>query len=334
MGDIESEIESYQPKQLPTLNDAIVALQSQQRVETNYAILYGLSDLNTEQLKQLEPTWNALPVFYRRGLLQHLLEVGESNFELNYRDLALFALRDVDAEVRSVAIELFWDDKTLDVMHELVRLLEWDETAEVRAAAAKALGAFILHGELGNLPEHATEHAQDLLITTFNDVDEDESVRRHALEAIANCGHESVPAMIREAYDSHDNELVLGAIYAMGRTCDARWAEIIIRELRSDKPEVLYEAARAAGELELDEAVPVLGRLAIHPDRELQEIAIWSLGEVGGRESLRILNALAEDAEDSEDDALIESIEDAIGNASIGGDGLFDYDIDSDEYPL
>lgn len=332
MGDIEFELESYQPKQLPTLNDAIVALQSQQKVETSDAILYGVSDLDSEHLGQLEPIWNSLPVIYKRGLLQHLLDASESNFELNYRDLALFALRDEYAEVRAVAIELFWDDETLEVMNELVRLLEWDESAEVRAAAAKSLGAFILQGELGNLPEHSTEHAQSVLINAFNDGDEHESVRRHALEAIANCGHESVPTMIREAYDSAESELVLGAIFAMGRTCDLRWAEIVIRELRSDNPEVVYEAARAAGELELDETIPVLGRLAIHSDREIQEIAIWSLGEIGGRESLRILNALAEDAEESEDDALIESIEDAIGNASIGGDGLFD--MDSDEYPV
>jgi HEAT repeat protein len=92
-----------------------------------------------------------------------------------------------------------------------------------------------------------------------------------------------------------------------------------------------YEAARAAGELEIEEAVPLLGRLILDDDREILEVVTWSLGEIGGKEAVRILEAMAETAEETDDDVLMEAIEDAIGNASLA-DGLFgSYDIDLDD---
>jgi hypothetical protein len=90
-----------------------------------------------------------------------------------------------------------------------------------------------------------------------------------------------------------------------------------------------YEAARASGELEIAEAVPQLGRLSRENDREIQNVAIWSLGEIGGTQAMRLLSVLAEEAEEAEDDDLIEIIEDAIGSASLVGDEL-DFDFDDD----
>jgi hypothetical protein len=57
-------------------------------------------------------------------------------------------------------------------------------------------------------------------------------------------------------------------------------------------------------------------------DRETQEVAIWSLGEIGGREALRILSALADDAQKAEDDELIEAVDEAISSASLVGEDL------------
>jgi HEAT repeat protein len=80
-----------------------------------------------------------------------------------------------------------------------------------------------------------------------------------------------------------------------------------------------YEAARAAGELELISAVPLLVRLAAREDPEIQDVAIWSLGEIGSREALRVLERLAERAYESGNALLIEAIDDAIANASLTG---------------
>ncbi|MBK8026049.1 MAG: HEAT repeat domain-containing protein [Chloroflexi bacterium] len=87
--------------------------------------------------------------------------------------------------------------------------------------------------------------------------------------------------------------------------------------------EIRYEAARAAGELEIEEAVPDLAKLASDPDREIQEVAIWSLGEIGGDESLRILNHLLQRAMKAKDEGLKDAIEEAIGNASLSRGALY-----------
>ncbi len=88
--------------------------------------------------------------------------------------------------------------------------------------------------------------------------------------------------------------------------------------LQSDDPEMRYEAARAAGELMIEDAIKHLRKLVLDDDREVKEVAIWSLGEIGGSEATRILQRLANDAENSDDEELIEAIEDALGSATMG----------------
>ena len=234
-------------------------------------------------------------------------------------------------EVREAAVELLWEDESLALMNRLIDMALDDEATAVRAAAASALGRFILLGELGDLPEAETVKAQDAAVSILNNLDEDVDVRRRALEAIANCGHEIVDEAIREAYDSADHRMQISAVFAMGRTYDQQWNEFVLQQLDSDDPEMRYEAARAAGELEIEEAVPALTRLALDNDREIKEVAIWSLGEIGSREATRILERLATEAKRKSDDELLEAIEDAIGTASLGGGSLYLMRLDDDE---
>src|SRR5690606_36751293 len=117
------------------------------------------------------------------------------------------------------------------------------------------------------------------------------------------------------------------AVFAMGRTCDNRWNDIVLREIDNADPANRYEAARASGELEIKEAVPHLARLAQGPDREIKEVAIWSLGEIGGSYAMKILGALADVAEQDEDVDQLESIEEAFVNASLACRD-FDFELD------
>ena len=207
-----------------------------------------------------------------------------------------YALSDSDAGVREAAVELLWEDESLVLMNRLIDIALYDEAINVRAAAASALGRFILLGELGDLPEEEITKAQDAAVSILNNVSEDYDVRRRALEAIANSSHEIVDEAIREAYDNPDHRMQISAVFAMGRTYDSQWNEYVLQQLDSEDPEMSYEAARAAGELEIEEAVPGLTRLALDHDREVKEVAIWSLGEIGSRESTRILERLATEA--------------------------------------
>jgi HEAT repeat protein len=63
----------------------------------------------------------------------------------------------------------------------------------------------------------------------------------------------------------------------------------VCQELCSPNPELRYEAARACGELQLSEAVAELEELADDADPEVQEAALWALGQIGGEKARKIL---------------------------------------------
>ncbi|MBI5669911.1 MAG: HEAT repeat domain-containing protein [Chloroflexi bacterium] len=334
---IDGDDTIIQPK--PSLDTTIAALQTQEDGVLTATVYRGLSDLSSDDVSRLKPVWKTLAPAYRRRVVQELAEASEFNFDLDYRGLGFLGLDDDDAGVREAAIGALWIDESTELMARLLELAQWDESNAVRAAAISELGRFLLLGEYGDIPEREATRAQDVIVGLLTDEHEELEVRRRALEAIANSSHEIVTEAIEEAYQSDERLMRVSAVFAMGRTNDARWGASILREMSSPDPELRYEAARAAGEVGLTEAVPLLGRLAVDNDRETQEVAVWSLGEIGGREAMRILSALAERAQDSGDDDLIEAIDDAIAEASmVGGEldfDLLDFDPDDgfDEYP-
>ena len=231
-------------------------------------------------------------------------------------------------------------EQEIAVINRLNEMARSDPFTEVRAAAAGALGMFILRGELGQLPETVSARLQETALMLYNDLDEDLEVRRRALEAIANCGREGVLDMIREAYYADDLLMRVSAVFAMGRTYDEMWTAQVLDELSSDYPEMRYEACRAAGELELRKAVGRLSELAYDDDREVQEMAIWALGEIGGKSARNILSQLAALAAEADDDELVDAIAEAQSAATLAGEDLlplfdfseYDGDLDDEEF--
>lgn len=317
-----------QSRDKPSLQATIDALRGHSEGVFNSIIYYGLSDLSTSDIESLKSAWNSLDAELKAQLLRALGEASEANFDLEYRAIGMLSLADADPQVREAAIETLWSDESLDLLSKLIELAEWDESPSVRAAAASNLGRFILLGEYGDIPERDAARAQETVINLLLDSDEEIEVRRRALEAIANSSHEIVDTAITEAYEGDDRLMKVSAIFAMGRTCDPQWAEQILREMSSPDAEMRYEAARAAGELELQEAVGLLGRLAAQGDLETRYAAIWSLGEIGGRDALRTLTVLAESVREEQDEDLADAIDEAIGNASLPGRDLM-YDDES-----
>lgn len=309
-------------REQPDLETTLAALADNKDGAANATIFYGLSHLEEAALPGLKATWDQLSSDIRVKLLNQLVDISEANFDLDYSTLATFALDDDHPDVRIAAIELLWEDESLALMNRLIEIAEWDESEVVRAAAASDLGRFILLGELGDLPERETIRAQDVVITLLTNDAETVEVRRRALEAISNSSHEIVPEAIDEAYSGTDARMQASAVFAMGRSCDNRWNETVLEVFESHDPALRYEAARASGELEIQEAVPFLAALAQDEDPDIRFAAIWSLGEIGGNYALKVLGRLAEIAEDSDNEELQDAIEESIGNASLAGNAL------------
>jgi HEAT repeat protein len=317
--------EEIQERPQPMFAETVEALKAGEDGTITATVFYGLSGLAAQDIKRLKPVWDALSAEYREKVMRRLVDVSEANFELEYNSIGFLGLSDRDSEVRRAAIDVLWENQSLELMSRLIELALRDEAIDVRASAASALGRFILLGELGDLPERETIRAQEAVIKLLNSQTEPVEVRRRALEAIANCSNEIVEPAISLAYGGDDHQMRVSSVFAMGRSCDdERWSKTVLKELQSSDTEMRFEAARAAGELEISEAVILLGRLAAGDDREIREVAIWSLGEIGGKKAMKVLGHLADEAEAADDSELMALIDDALGSASlVDGELLF-----------
>jgi HEAT repeat protein len=255
--------------------------------------LYYLSNLEAEDVTRVKEAWSQIPVDLRRALTARLVEVAEADFEVNFGAVFRLGLDDEDAQVRTLAVEGLWEDNDVRLIPRLVSLLG-DEAVPVRAAAATSLGRFVLLGELGKIRTEPFRKAYDALLATCQSGEEHMEPHRRALESLSYVGNIEVVKLIQAAYDSPEEKMLVSAVFSMGRSADPRWAESVKHELFNPSPELRYEAARACGELQLSDAVLSLEELTDDADPEVQEAALWALGQIGGDKAREILEHFCE----------------------------------------
>jgi HEAT repeat protein len=282
--------------------------------------LYNLSDLTRAEAQLFREVWPLLDAGRRRWIIQSLVDIAEASFEVNFDPIFRLSLDDEDEVVRCRAIEGLWEDEGLTLAGLLVRLLREDPSEAVRAAAATSLGRFVLLGELEKIGAAPAMMVENALLGAIYDPHETLEVRRRAVESIAYSGQAQVRDVIEMAYCDDEEKMRISAIFAMGRSADPLWREMVIAELGDPNPGMRYEAARACGELEALAALSALiGLIEADPDPEVQEMAVWALGRIGGKEARRVLEACCE----SEDEALRQAAEEALDELDFLG-GHFD----------
>jgi HEAT repeat protein len=281
--------------------------------------LYGLSDLARAETQLLQDVWPFIDVGRRRWIVQSLVDIAEASFEVDFNPIFRLCLNDEDEIVRSRAIEGLWEDEDLSLAGLLVRLLRDDPSESVRVAAATSLGRFVLLGELEKIEAAPAMMVEDALLGAIYDPYEALEVRRRAVESVAYSGQDQVRDVIEMAYCDDVEKMRISAVCAMGRSADLLWREMVIAELDNPNPEMRYEAARACGELEALAALSALIDLVeADPDSEVQQMAIWALGRIGGKEARRVLEACCE----SEGEALRQAAEEALDELDFLGGHL------------
>lgn len=261
--------------------------------------LFSLSKLETEELERLTAVWYSIPATRRHKLVAELVEIAETNFEVDFEPIFRWGLDDSDVQVRTACVEGLWESEDLALMNKLLHLLETDPSDQVRAAAAASLGRFMLLSELGKLPAQRCQPVYERLYDIIGDNSEALEVRRRALESIAYVTDDRVVALLQDAYDHPETNMRVSAIFGMGRSADARWIGSVAEELFSVNPEMRYEAARACGELQSQEIIPRLAQLIDDPDREVQEAALWALGQCGGDQARRLLETCCREGDEA-----------------------------------
>ncbi len=289
-------------------------------------LLFELSMLTDEKMARVEEIWMTIPPARRRKILQQLVEIAEESFEVNFDPIFIFALQDTDAGAQTWAIKGLWENESAALIQPFIYLLKRGQHRDVRAAAATALGQYIYLGELEEMDVEVKELVEQALLDTVRADSEDVEVMRRAVESLAFSSRDGISRIIEAAYYHEDERMRVSAIFAMGRTYDAQaWGKIVLSELDNDSPAIRFEATRACGELALKSAVDRLIRIINEePDSEVQQNAIWSLGQIGGTRAQSMLEALVS----SENDAVRTTAEDALDELTLLSgeeDVLFDF---------
>lgn len=274
------------------------------------AYLYRLSDLSEQDLNEIKSFWHEIPVWRKQALLEDIEEMSENDPLLSYENLSLFALSDPDARVRELAIRSLAYYEEPSFLTKLLAILKNDQSHEVRAAAAFALGKFVYLGEIEELAAERLREVEDRLIQIYTGNDT-LLVRRSALEALGFSSRPEVESFVREAYYSNNRELIASSLVAMGRSVDSEYAPLVEVMLDHEDPVIRYEAARAAGKIEAVSCRRRLLELVDDPDFDVRLAAIWSLSQIGGE---GVMDRFLDLYDETEDEEVLDVLEDALDN--------------------
>jgi len=264
------------------------------------AQLASLSHLDSEDVALLAEAWQDVAAERRRLVLVQLAEMAEDNVDLNFDAAFKLALQDESGPVRAQAIRGLIEYEGRDLISVLATMLREDADLDVRSEAAIALGRYALEAELGHLYDSDREAIADILMESAEDNDEDIGVRAKAIEALGAISGDEIDNLIESIYAEDSMVLKIGAVDAMGRSCNDTWLPIVLKELEHRAPLMRHAAAFAAGEIGEEEAVSPLQRVAIQdPDPEVRHAAIRALGSIGGpRASVALKTVLYEGHDD------------------------------------
>src|ERR1700741_3010142 len=232
-----------------------------------------------------------------------------------------------DESDRLVAAELAGDftvidDDLVDTLLTVVRSA--DEPEQLRAKAAISLGPVLEQADLDGfedpddvpITERTFRNIQDSLEKVYRDNRNSQEVRRRSLEASVRAAKTWHQDAIKSAYSSGDKEWMLTAVFSM------RWVRgfdhQILMALKSDDPEIRYQAVNAAGNWELDAAWSDIVELVndAHSPKPLLLAAIGAVGSIRPAEAREILVDLA----DSDDEEIAEAVDEVMAAAEVPSD--------------
>ena len=256
--------------------------------------------------------WPRVQLSRKLILLDQFLSHLDSDTIVSYEEIGRALLDDPDGAVRARAIRLLVESDDPRLAVKLTDILLHDEELAPRLEAVQLLGEFILLGELEKVKEEQQRKIEDALISVIRSED-DSLLRKRALESLSFSSRPEVAALIESAFERVDPAWVAAALRAMGRSHDERWNDNVVSKLLDEDQPIKFAAVEAAGQLVIEEAVPILLQLLDdeEEDEEVATGAIWALSQIGGDDARTYLVALIDQTEDED---LVEFLEEALEN--------------------
>lgn len=290
-------------------------------------LLYRLSDMTPEEHAHFVARWPAVPDARRHEIVQHLADIMEINFEVEFGPVFAMGLDDPSAAVREAALDGLWDSEDVKLIRPIVRRLQLDESVAVRAAAARTLAHYILLGEWGRIAPENEALIVNALLRQYRDPETALPIRCAALEALGAAHHDDVADLIESAYESAAADLQASALFAMGNSADPRWIGILIDEMESPYVEMRLQAVRAAGEIGHTEAIDALSEAVFDMDDGVGIEALLSLGRIGSSQATQILSQIASDPELAH---LHDAVDEALELSASANLDFLDFSLDDD----
>jgi HEAT repeat protein len=264
--------------------------------------------------------------------MQHLVDLGDDTFEVDFNAIFRVGLNDSEPAVRAAAIHGLWEDADAALIAPLLTLLQTDDSEAVRAAAASVLGHCVYEGELEELDEAKVRPIVTALKAIYRDVSQSIEVRRRALESLGFLSDDDTSQLIAQAYHHANDRLKQSAVFAMGRSLDGNAGFDRGEELAAPDPKCATAARRRRIEY-----APAVRKLGEHWTTSTKKYS--GHGLVAGPDRRRAGQQLLMAVLDSDAEHLHEEAEDALAELEFKADNLdfamFDFeDEDEEEWVL
>ena len=297
------EEQLFSPLEELPFSEVLTALLDEDQV-LDTLNLYKLSDISPGNLTDVQKIWTKISLERRRALVEDLEDLTDTNPLLSFESIFRLALKDEDQQVRFFAIRAIEIFDTDDLIPHFLSVLKEEESVDLRAVTASVLGKYVYRGELDKISKKLKKDIEDHLLEIL-DKDHPLEIQRRALEAVSYSSREEVRGHILNAYKSEMDEWMASSLFAMGRSFNHQYSDLVFEKLQHTSPKVRLEAVRACGELILEDAVPIIIDL-LHDLPNIRGAAIWALSQIGGEDAGPAIHGLLDDEVSSDEEELIQ----------------------------
>lgn len=287
-----------------------------------------LSDLNAEKAAKLRSVLEEMPAMRRIAFFNAMEDLAMEFFEYDFAPIAVIGLEAPEGEIRAISISTLSLDDSREVGAKILNAAENDPDEQAQVAAVNVLGQYMfdemieepipvsskkLHSVLEKLIEHKNP-----------------AIRRAAVIAYAISETDRINEIIAGYLAGNDREELVTALRAIRISLNEDRDKSVLELIRHEDEEVVTEAVRAAGALQLREALPALYEIISrfdHISPDLLLAAANAVAEIGDESSIDVLETLGEAVVDM-DDEITEGIDDCIDTLNMTVNMDFDFDED------
>ena len=214
----------------------------QQPEDIKTSTLLEMSDLSGEDVENFSDIWSKLESEIKVKILKRLTELAEYDVQLDFTSICKLCLSAPEPIVRKSALDGLWELQDRTFIQPLIEILINDTDSAVKSAAAIALNSFAQMHQNGKLIERDSSKIFDALMQTIEKGQEENADISRTVEAIGYLSGQQVEDTLTKFHRNKNSQLRQSAIFAMGRTAQPKWLDLILKDFNDANPAIRFEA--------------------------------------------------------------------------------------------